>query len=375
MDTGVNLGVIREADRLPENSARPAAVNPRRLLAVFAAVVLQACAGQPSDTSTPGTALEPGRRVLLDAHNAYPYGGRWNDRLDRALSTGLPIAIEQDLVWHRDARTGRAWSIVSHRDPFTGDEPTLEEYFFERVRPLAEQALRDERRETWPLIVLNVDFKTDEPEHHAALWATLGRYESWLTTAPRTANPAEIAALEPGPLLVLTGASDEQQRSFHDRVLPGATLRLFGAVHSRPALADSSARTPAAAEEQPPDISPDQRTNYRRWWNVPWEAVEAGGQSQAGEWTPQDEARLRQLVSRAHAADLWLRFYTLNGHNPADTSHGWIGSYNFGSRAAVEPRWKAAIRAGADFIAVDQYEDFAQLLRRCAARGRSATAC
>ena len=42
---------------------------------------------------------EPGRRVLLDAHNAYPYEGRWSDRIDRALATGLPLAIEQDLVW------------------------------------------------------------------------------------------------------------------------------------------------------------------------------------------------------------------------------------------------------------------------------------
>ncbi len=40
---------------------------------------------------------EPGRRVLLDAHNAYPYQGGWSDRLDRALATGIPVAIEQDL--------------------------------------------------------------------------------------------------------------------------------------------------------------------------------------------------------------------------------------------------------------------------------------
>ena len=120
--------------------------------------------------------------------NAYPYSGQWGNRLDRALSTGLPIAVEQDLVWHHDPQTGRAWSVVSHGDRFTGDEPTLEADFFERIRPLVEQAFREDRRATWPIIVLNLDFKTDEPEHHAALWATLGRYESWLTTATRTSS-------------------------------------------------------------------------------------------------------------------------------------------------------------------------------------------
>ena len=330
------------------------------------ALVLWALAGAARCGSSPTastTALEPGRRVLLNAHNAYPYSGRWSDRLERALSTGLPIAIEQDLVWHRDPETGQARSIVSHGDPFTGEEPTLEDYFFERIRPLVEQALREDRRDRWPLIVLNLDFKTDEPEHHAALWATLGRYESWLTTATRTSTPPEIAALDPGPLLVLTGESDEQERSFHDRVPPGAKLRLFGAVHSRPAQAGTAAEARSEAGE-PPDVLPAPKTNYRRWWNHSWAAVESGGQAKAGDWTPQDEGRLAQLVKRAHTAGLWIRFYTLNGYDPTDTSHGWIGNYNFGSRTAAEKRWRAAIHAGVDFVAVDQYEDFAGVLQR-----------
>ena len=43
---------------------------------------------------TPGYA--PGARVLVDAHNAYPSDGKFTDRIDRALSTGVPLAIEQD---------------------------------------------------------------------------------------------------------------------------------------------------------------------------------------------------------------------------------------------------------------------------------------
>jgi predicted metal-dependent phosphoesterase TrpH len=306
----------------------------------------------------PTGSLTPGTRVLLDAHNAYPENGRYADRLQRALSTGVPVAIEQDLVWYRDPNTGVARSVVSHGAPLSGREPSLDEYFFETIAPLVERALRENRRETWPVVTLNLDFKTNEPEHHAAVWALLGKYESWLTTAPRSAG-GEIAPLDLGPLLVLAGEADEQEQSFHDRIPVGSRLRLFGAVHSR--TNDASVPREAGAL---PDLSPLARSNYRRWWNHPWSVVEQGGQTHAGEWTGDEERRLLEIVDRAHQAGLWIRFYTLNGHDPADSSSGWTASYNFGSRAAAELRWKAAIHAGVDFVAVDQYEDFARVLTR-----------
>jgi hypothetical protein len=283
--------------------------------------------------------------VLLDAHNAYPYNGLFADRLDRALSTGLPIAIEQDLFWYRDPQTGLGRSVVSHGDHVTGEEPSLDDYFFARVKPLIEQAVREGRRETWPVVTLNLDFKTNEPEHHAAVWALLGRYESWLTTTVRPTLASDITEIEAGPLLVLTGESDEQERSFHDSVPAGSRLRLFGAVHTQPGA------------------RPGPRTSYRRWWNHPWSVVEPEGQPKAGEWTAEDDARLQSLVAAAHGAGLWIRFYTLNGHDPADPSGGWSAGYNFGTLDAVRRRWKAAVRAGVDFVAVDQYEQFGEVLR------------
>ena len=89
--------------------------------------------------------------------------------------------------------------------------------------------------------------------------------------------------------------------------------------------------------------------------NFSWAAVERGGQANAAEWTPADAARLRALVDRAHAMGLAIRFYTLNGHAPAD-GLGWSAGYNFGSLEAVRPRWRAAIAAGVDLLATDQYE-------------------
>jgi len=98
-------------------------------------------------------------------------------------------------------------------------------------------------------------------------------------------------------------------------------------------------------------------TNYRRWTNFAWAVVERGGQAEAGDWSADDDRRLRTIVERAHELGLWVRFYTLNGH-PAGTGLGWTESYNFGSIDAVRARWRAAIAAGVDFIATDQYEEF-----------------
>jgi hypothetical protein len=338
---------------------------------VLAACALLICAAPPARA-----AFEPGTRVLLDAHNCYPYNGRWADRIDRALSTGTPLAIEQDLVWFVDPATGKGRSLVAHDEPgkpalgLDGTEPTMREYFFERIRPLVEAALRDGRRDTWPIVTLNLDLKTEEPEHLAAIWSLLIEYRSWLTTAPRAASIADVQPLTVGPVLVLTGESDKQRAVFHDAVPAGQSLLVFGAARPRVRQAGTAAQARVRAGEELPDLTPGARTNYHRWWNNPWSVVELGGQRKAGAWTSDDDARLRGLVTSAHDAGLWIRFYTLNGHDPGDESGGWSAGYNFGSEDAARERWRAAIRAGVDFIAVDQYERFGETLKAMRATAR-----
>jgi hypothetical protein len=304
-------------------------------------VVIAAAVFSASQTPQPHSGVVPATGVVLDAHNAYPYQGRWADRLDRALATGAPIAIEQDLIW-RPAMDGHpARSVVSHGEPFTGSEPTLRD-FFERVRPLIEAA-RTASHDRWPIITLNLDFKDSRPEHFAEVWQLLGEYEKWLTTARKAADAAEVQPLEVGPLLILTGADPAQQVAFHDALPIGARLRLFGAVP------DGTMRA----------------TNYLRWSNNAWSAVEPEGQNRSGDWTPDDADRLRRLVDTAHAGGLWIRFYTLNGHTTREGDEmGWTASYNFGSLDAARLRWRAAIGAGVDYIATDQYEAFSTLLKQ-----------
>ena len=303
--------------------------------------------------------LDAAGRVWLHAHNCYPDEGRGADRLARALAAARgPVAIEQDVAWDPQRRT----SVVSHDTTLDGTEPTLVEHFFQTVAPLLDRALADGPSADWPVMMLHLDFKSNEPEHHAAVWALLGRYERWLTTTPRVTSNA-VQPFTIGPLLVLTEQGDGQEGLFHDRVPVGQRLRVFGTVPPLPGLTPDtpSARAAAALAAPPSMLIPSGATNSRRWTNCPWAVVELGGQATAGDWTPADRARLAAIVDRAHDLGLWVRFYTLNGHSA--NAQGWSDGYNFGSLEVVQPRWRAAIEAGVNFIATDQYEDFAAIRR------------
>jgi hypothetical protein len=289
----------------------------------------------------------PGSRTVMDAHNCYPYFEWWEDRIDRALSTGTPVAIEQDLAWHTDPKTGRSWSVVTHGGPTYGNEPTMEKYFFAKVQPIVEKALKEGNHGNWPIITLNLDFKDDKPEHLTAVLALLRKYQPWLTTAAKGADAEAQQPLDVKPILVLTGEADAQQTVFYDQLQTGDRVLLFGSIHTED-------KDSAAAPEL---MDPTKATNYRRWWNNPWKVVEAGGQPNAGEWTPAKMTRLRALVDRAHENGLWIRFYTLDGATkPQLSCNGWFGGYNFGSLAAARIRWRAALAAHVDYIASDQYE-------------------
>jgi hypothetical protein len=293
---------------------------------------------------------------LLDAHNCYPYSGRWADRVDRALSTGFPVAIEQDLAWYVDAATGQGRVVVTHTPKTNGSEPALRDYFFEHVRPIMEKALLENKRESWPLIVVHFDFKDNQEPLLRAVWKLLGEYQNWITTAPKTADPHQLAPFDSKPLLVLTEESDAQQKVFFDELPPGERLRLFGSAHTTEVKErDAQKRNHLLVTMPPEQLMTEAPTNYRRWWNNSWYVVEEGGQAHAGDWTLADAARLHALTDYAHRRGFWIRFYTLDGF-AADAGKGWGNYYNFGSLDAVKARWQAALDAGVNLIASDQYE-------------------
>src|ERR1700761_377302 len=227
----------------------------------------------------------PGSRTVMDAHNCYPYFEWWGDRMDRALSAGTPVAIEQDLAWHTDPKTGRSWSVVTHGEPTYGNEPTMDQYFFERVRPIVGKALQEGNHGNWPIITLNLDFKDDKPEHLAAVLALLRKYQSWLTTTVKGADDAQVQPLDVKPILVLTGEPDAQQTVFYDQLQTGDRVLLFGAIHTED-------KEPSSAPEV---LDPGKATNYRRWWNNPWKVVEAAASQTRG------SGRRRKWTGCAHS--------------------------------------------------------------------------
>jgi hypothetical protein len=327
------------------------------LLFAAAAVV---CLGQP--LSNPLDFLNH-NRPTLDAHNCYPYNGQFADRIDRALSQGYPVGIEQDIAWAVDSKTGKGRPVVTHTPKTTGSEPSLEEYFFDKVRPIVEKALKENNRATWPIIVMHFDFKSLDPDLLRAVWDVLGKYEAWITTAPQLADPNELAPFDAKPLLILTEDAPIQEQVFFKELPKNARLRLFGSALTAKIDAQNRAERQHLAATLPPEkLLTVKPTNFRRWWNNSWDEVEEGGQTKAGDWTPASAARLKALVDYAHGLGYWIRFYTLDGFAPSEDK-GWGMGYNFGSREKVEARWKAAIDAGVNLIATDQYEDLGKFMR------------
>ncbi len=295
----------------------------------FAVLSLMPCVqGQP--------AFLPGDRVLFEAHNCYPYHGLWNNRIDKALAAGFPLAIEIDVMWHVNKETGEGRLVVAHSEPLSGEEPTLKDYFFERIRPIMEEALAARDTTNWPLITLNInDIRSNQPEAFESAKQLVASYEAWLCTTIKGAAPDPPAPIDIKPLLVLAGGGRQETTYFYDAVPAGETLHIFGSGNPQKAA-----------------------DNFRRWINYSWSAVEPEGQRKATEWNDEKATRLQNLVMDAHKQGYWIRFYSLNGHPMAATARlGLSPGYNFGDLEKVRLRWEAAAKAGVDFIATDQIEE------------------
>jgi hypothetical protein len=190
----------------------------RRLIVAFAAAALIVPAAGPANSYAPGS------RTQILSHNAYPDHGKFADRLDRTLAAGLPVTIEEDLAWI----DGKSLLIHGAKNA-TPDDPTLESYFFPKVKPIIEKALKDGNKGNWPLITLYLDIKNDPPEHLAAVNQMLDKYDAWLTKAEKTAGIAKQSPLELKPMMVIVEdkQGDIKQKVFYDDVAVGGKIRVF----------------------------------------------------------------------------------------------------------------------------------------------------
>jgi hypothetical protein len=333
-----------------------------RLIALCASaglVIAAAVAAKLTNTYAPGS------RVQILSHNAYPDHGKYADRLDRTIAAGVPFVVEEDLAWIE----GR--SLLIHGAKAAGsDDPTLQSYFFPKVKPIMEKALQEGNKGNWPLITLYLDIKNDPPEHLEAIGKLLDEYDAWLTTAVKTDDITKQSPLDLKPMMVLVEdkQNDIKQQYFYDNVPVGGKIRVFGSVtkfdeNPRKLPRERKAEAIAAlATLDPEQLVPRKADNYRRWFGAGWAFIEKGGETGAGEWTKASEERLKKFVNYGHRQGYFVSFYCLDGFS-ADEDLGWDKGYNFGSKDKVLPRWKAAVRAHADFISTDQVEDLTKLIK------------
>jgi len=305
----------------------------------------------------------PGSRTLMLAHNAYPDHGKFAERIDQALATGHPVVVEQDLSWI----DGKSLMIHGAKNA-SGDDPTLETYFFPKVKPIIEKALKEGNKGNWPLITLYLDIKNDPPQHLAAIAKLLDNYDEWLTTAVKTDDISKVSPLKVRPMLVLLEDKQDdinKQLFFYDQVPVGGKIRAFG---SAPKLDPNPGRKLAkdlATDNQflanPDDLIIAKADNYHRWIGLDWAFIEKGGETKAGEWTAENDARLKAFIDYGHKMGYLVGVYCLDGYT-AEQNQGWDKDYNLGSHDAAITRCKAARAAKADFISTDHYEELANML-------------
>ncbi len=309
------------------------------------------------------TLSAPASRTQVLAHNAYPDHGKYEDRLDRVIASGLPFAVEEDLAWV-DGK-----SLIIHGSKNVGgDDPTLDTYFFPKVKATIEKAVREGKKNEWPVVTLYLDIKNDPPEHLEAINKVLDKYGEWLTTATKTSDMSKQSPLAVKPMMVLVEDKQDnfKQKAFYDDVPTGGKIRVFGSV-PKPDANPGRKLSKEEAIDRMASVDPEQITsshadNYHRWWGADWAYIEKGGETRAGEWTPAENERLQKWMKYGHRLGYLMSVYCLDGYTSAE-NEGWDKDYNFGSREAVMLRWQAAVKAKADFISTDQYKEVAQVIR------------
>ena len=266
------------------------------LLSIVASVAIAA-----KVSSSP---FAPGARTLVLAHNAYPDDGKYADRLDRAIASGVPFVVEEDLVWV-DGRS----LLIHNAKAAVPSSPTLESYFFPKVQPIVEKALKTGNKGDWPLITLYLDIKNDPEEHLQAISKVLDKYDAWLTKAAKTSDISKQSPLELKPMMVILEdkKDDMKQAFFYDRVPVGGKIRAFGSptkFDDNPTNVPKTARAErfaAMLKVEPEQFLTQRADNYHRWFGTDWAFIELCGPTHGNDWNAAAEGRLKHFVDYGHS--------------------------------------------------------------------------
>ncbi len=276
------------------------------------------------------------RPLPISAHNCYPANNTSTDRLVEALALGIDN-IEIDLGWD-DARKHL---IVGH-DPSPRPR-TIYPDFEAFLVPALESHWKNPRADGAPTI-LTLDWKTSRPEAVARLKTFLDAHPDWFSSAPK----ADKSPLTRRRLTVCFTGSDEAKTHYDAMIPNGGTYRafrdrVFGAGDYR---------------DDPRAYAPEPASAYFRFLTLHWANVEKSGPPRAGDWTGGEAERLQALVEHAHHQGYRIRFYCLDGRLRVQSL-----PYCFPNLEAARVRWKAAAKAGVDWIASDDDNEIVRTLQ------------
>lgn len=273
------------------------------------------------------------------AHNCYPSRGRSRERIEEALRLGIDN-IEIDLGW--DPLKKRL--IVTHEaEPkLNPNAPEFESYLL----PALMDHWKSPRADKAPTI-LTIDWKTSRPEAVSRFKEFLDRRADWFTSAPKNQNAR--GALEVRRLTVCFTGSEKAKDRYDELIPENGVYRAFK---------DQVFGGDGSYLDDVQDYAPTPASPYHRFVTIAWSHIERGGQPLSKDWTKAEQTRLCSIVRRVHEQGYRLRIYCLNGRgrNPLDP-------YAFPSSRSARLRWLAAYRAGADWIASDNYQELVEALK------------
>ena len=192
--------------------------------------------------------------------------------------------------------------------------------------------------------VLTIDWKTSKPEAVAEFKEFLDTHADWFSSAPK----AEVSPITTRKLTVCFTGSEAAKDAYDALIPEGGVYRAF------------RDRVIGQGGKFEPDVAayvPTKANAYHRFMTFHWGVVEEGGPALAGDWTETDASRLSALMKRVHDQGFRARFYCLNGHTGT-----LLSGYQFTNDAAAKTRWLAAVKAGVDWVASDEYHEIAEAL-------------
>lgn len=277
----------------------------------------------------------------ISAHNCYPINREDNARLVEALGLGIDN-IEIDIGWDENLQQ----ILVGHD---AAPQPGIRYPRFDAYFTAAIEAHWKSARADGAPTVLTIDWKTDRIEAVAAFKRYLDEHAEWFSTAIKPEDPATRTPLTPRRLTVCFTGSENAKVRYDAMVRPGEPYRAFrDVVFGAGSAYESDVKTYVKSKANA----------YHRFLTFYWGVVERGGPALAKDWTAADEARLKTLVEFAHRGGYRIRMYCLNGH-----SGMLLTGYRFANDEAARARWTAAVRAGVDWVASDEYREIVEAVR------------